>query len=179
MGLRLVYEDQEVIVPDGNTAVIGSDPDATVRVARPGISRRHVTVKNNGTSWVLLDASSRNGTYHDGARVQSLDVTGSTTITLGHPSDGPSISMAPTETSASAPTKVVPAAASPGPASPTATPTSPPSRPTSSPDIEILANAIRDQMKSIRGLTWSVWAMIFVTAVLALLTLFVGIIGNQ
>jgi len=33
-------------------------------------------------------------------------------------------------------------------------------------------------MKSIKGLTWSVWAMIAVTAGLAILTLFVGIIGN-
>ena len=47
-------------------------------------------------------------------------------------------------------------------------------------DVEIaqLTAAIRDQVKSIRSLTWSVWAMIAVTAALIVLTLFVGILSN-
>ncbi|MGI9529633.1 MAG: FHA domain-containing protein [Acidimicrobiia bacterium] len=47
-------------------------------------------------------------------------------------------------------------------------------------DVELaqLSAAIRDQIKAIKGLTWSVWAMIAVTAALIVLTLFVGILSN-
>lgn len=73
-------------------------------------------------------------------------------------------------TSASAPTRVQPAA--PAPAKPSA--------PASASDVELaqLTAAIRDQIKAVKGLTWSVWAMIAVTAALIVLTLFVGILSN-
>jgi hypothetical protein len=47
-------------------------------------------------------------------------------------------------------------------------------------DVELaqLTAAIRDQMSAIKGLTWSIWAMIAVTAALIVLTLFVGILSN-
>jgi hypothetical protein len=37
---------------------------------------------------------------------------------------------------------------------------------------------LRDQINAVKGLTWSVWAMIAVTAALAVMTLFVGILGS-
>jgi len=194
VGLRLEYEGQEVIVPEGNIAVIGSDPDATVRIARPGISRRHAVVKNDGHAWVIQDVSSRNGTFHDGARIRSLDVTGSTTINLGHPTDGPAITIGLTNATTRSPANTEPATPSPAPTKPTpaatkvvpVTPQPTPARNTTAPvtqattnaDLDELAAALRDMMKSVRGLTWSVWAMIAVTAVLAVLTLFVGIVGQ-
>jgi pSer/pThr/pTyr-binding forkhead associated (FHA) protein len=183
LSLRLVYEGREIVIPDGNTAVIGSDPDATVRVTKPGISRRHVVVKHDGHAWVVQDASSRNGTYHHGARIQSLDVDEATTIFLGHPSDGAEVSLEPTttpgeETQVAEPTRVVPR-------TPVAPVAAPPTMPQAAPppaardqELEQAVRALRDVVSSIRGLTWSVWAMIAVTAILALLTLFVGIIGQ-
>jgi len=181
VGLRLSFEDREVIIPDGTTAVVGSDPDATIRVAKPGISRRHVVVKNEGKAWVVQDTSSRNGTYHDGARIQSLDVGSAMTIRLGHPATGPEVALEPT---GDAPT-VTPAASSIEPTrvvTPpvTHTPAPAPVRPNASAnaELEALIATLNDTVKSIRGLTWSVWAMIAVTAVLAVLTLFVGVIGS-
>jgi pSer/pThr/pTyr-binding forkhead associated (FHA) protein len=180
VSLRLVYEDREFIISNGETAVIGSDPDATIRVAKPGISRRHAVIKHDGHAWVVQDASSRNGTYHDGARIQSLDVSAATTIFLGHPSDGVEVSLEPSETPGEAlpvtdPTRVVPRTpASPPPA---AQPTPAPSG-SRDQELERAVLALRDMVSSIRGLTWSVWAMIAVTAVLAILTLFVGVIGQ-
>ena len=76
MDLRVAATGNEVTVPAGTTAVIGADASATIRVARPGISRRHAVVKYDGSHWVLQDASSRNGTFHNGARIQFLDIKG-------------------------------------------------------------------------------------------------------
>lgn len=183
MGLRLVYEGEEVIVPDGQTAVVGSDPNSTMTVSRPGISRRHATVKNDGSKWVVQDAASRNGTYHEGARIESLDIAAPTSIRLGHPTDGPLIELAPTETkpttpaapeTAVAPTRIVPRAQPPQPAAPAPSVQSAPSQA----ELERLITSLNETVRSVKGLTWSVWAMIAVTAILALLTLFVGIVAN-
>jgi len=45
-------------------------------------------------------------------------------------------------------------------------------------ELAELTNALRDQINAVKGLTWSVWAMIAVTAALAVMTLFVGILGS-
>jgi hypothetical protein len=196
MDLRVAATGDVVTVPAGTTAVIGADASATIRVARPGISRRHATVKYDGSQWVLQDASSRNGTFYNGARIQFLDIKAPTTIRLGHPTEGTEVQLTPLAasgskpaSSASPPAATRPAtAATPPPRPPVATPPSPQrtrvapmtqAAPGSTdPRLDDLVAALNDTMKSIKGLTWSVWAMIAVTAVLAILTLFVGIIGN-
>ena len=199
MDLRVAAIGNEAVVPAGTTAVIGADASATIRIARPGISRRHAVVKYDGSHWVLQDASSRNGTFHNGARIQSLDIKGPTTVRLGHPTEGTEVHLTPTasagpkpaaSSSPSAVTKPAAAqpqaaAAAPAPAPAPApvqrtrvTPTTPVAPGSSDPRLDDLVSALNDTVKSVRGLTWSVWAMIAVTAVLAILTLFVGIIGN-
>ena len=197
MDLRVAATGEVVTVPAGTTAVIGADSSATVRVARPGISRRHAVVKYDGSQWVLQDASSRNGTFYNGARIQLLDIKGPTTVRLGHPTEGTEVQLTPIAASGSNPaasgspsaaTRPTPAAAPPPPPAPAATP--PPAQRTrvapttqaapgsADPRLDDLVSALNDTMKSIKGLTWSVWAMIAVTAVLAILTLFVGVIGS-
>jgi len=197
MDLRVAATGNEVTVPTGTTAVIGADASATIRVARPGISRRHAVVKYDGSHWVLQDASSRNGTFHNGARIQFLDIKGPTTVRLGHPTEGAEVHLTPTASTTSKPASSTPtpAASKPAPAPQQAsaqtqaaapapvqrtrvTPATPPSPGSADPRLDDLITALNDTVKSMRGLTWSVWAMIAVTAVLAILTLFVGIIGN-
>ena len=182
MDLTVASAGDDVTVPAGTTAVIGADPAATIRVARPGISRRHAVVKYDGSHWVLQDASSRNGTFHNGARIQFLDITGPTKVLLGHPTEGTEVDLTPV---ASPSTKAAPKSP-PQTAKPTPVPPPPAAQPTrvapatgpADPRIDDLVATLNDTVKSIRGLTWSVWAMIAVTAVLAILTLFVGVIGN-
>lgn len=193
MDLTVASAGDDVTVPAGTTAVIGADPSATIRVARPGISRRHAVVKYDGSHWVLQDASSRNGTFHNGARIQFLDITGPTKVLLGHPTEGTEVDLKPVAAADSEPApKSEPAASTASAASPTraATPAAAPPPPAAQrtrvapttgpadPRIDDLVATLNDTVKSIRGLTWSVWAMIAVTAVLAILTLFVGVIGN-
>jgi hypothetical protein len=189
MDLRVTGAGEDVTVPAGTTAVIGADSSATIKVARPGISRRHAVVKHDGSHWVVQDASSRNGTFHNGARIQFLDVKGPTTIQLGHPAEGTEIVLTPV-TTASRPSAdpTAPAAAdqaptqAPVPASTQRTRVAPTTQATApgnaDPRLDDLIASLNDTVKSIKGLTWSVWAMIAVTAVLAVLTLFVGIVGN-
>lgn len=202
MSLKVIHQGNENVVDDVATALIGSDASATVRIVRPGISRRHAVISFDGSSWKIEDAGSRNGTFKDGKRIQTLAIDGPTTLYLGHPTDGEAVSlvpMAPERTSGSDPVDApfdlpaAPPAVIPSP-EPTirrqATPPSPrpqagqtvvqpPSGPTST-DVELaqLTAAIRDQISAVKGLTWSVWAMIAVTAALIVLTLFVGILSN-
>lgn len=195
MDLTVASAGDDITVPAGTTAVIGADPSATIRVARPGISRRHAVVKYDGSHWVLQDASSRNGTFHNGARIQFLDITGPTKVLLGHPTEGTEVDLTPVAAAGSAPAqKAAPpskaaatsVASTTRTATPAAAPSAPPAQRTrvapatgpADPRLDDLVAALNDSVKSIRGLTWSVWAMIAVTAVLAILTLFVGVIGN-
>lgn len=205
MSLKVIHQGNENLVEDGSTALIGSDASASIRIVRPGISRKHAVVSHDGGSWKVEDAGSRNGTFKDGKRVQTVEISGPTTLYLGHPTDGEPVSLVPLATGApatgpaSAPPSVTVvdeefALTEPEPAAPkaattptrrTAEPTrvqqpAAPASGTSVSDVELaqLTAAIRDQVSAVKGLTWSVWAMIAVTAALIVLTLFVGILSN-
>lgn len=186
MDLKVEYEGKEKTVSEGTTATIGADPTATVQVARAGISRRHAILRHDGSHWVIQDASSRNGTFHSGSRIQILDIDGTTAIQLGHPTEGAEIILTPADdeastrvvTEVSEPVPTAKAAAEPPPFQLPATP--PAKRPELDldPRLDNLIDALNDTVSSVRGLTWSVWAMIAVTAALVVLTLFVAIVGN-
>lgn len=193
MDLRVTGAGKDVTVPVGTTAVIGADSAATIKVARPGISRRHAVLKYDGSQWVVHDASSRNGTFHNGARIQVLDIKGPTTIRLGHSAEGTEIVLTPVAAAskqssgsktptvaARATAPATPPAPAPAPAQRTrVTPAAKATTPGNvDPRLDDLIASLNDTVKSIKGLTWSVWAMIAVTAVLAILTLFVGVVGN-
>lgn len=164
------------------TATIGADPSATVQIARAGISRRHAILRHDGAHWVIQDASSRNGTFHSGARIQVLDIDGTTTVHLGHPTEGATVVLTPeTEDDARIETRVAePPAQQPTEPPPFTLPRAEASRPELDldPRLDDLIDALTDTVSSVKGLTWSVWAMIAVTAALVVLTLFVAIVGN-
>jgi hypothetical protein len=211
--LNITYQGNDTSVEDNDTVLIGSDAASTIRIVRPGISRKHAVVSFDGDSWKVEDAGSRNGVFADGQRIQTVIIDGPTTLYLGHPTDGEAISLSLVTNGAAAPTdagessiqdeidafvitekpkkekSVAPgAAASSAAASSTATSPPPPASRTrvqpvsaaapSDADIASLTAALRDQISVVKGLTWSVWAMIAVTAALAVMTLFVGILGN-
>lgn len=191
MSLKVSYQGTDFVVEEGTPAIIGSGEAATIRIVRPGISRRHAVVSYDGSTWKFEDAGSRNGSFSDGARIHIATIDAPTTVYLGHPSDGELLTLTPQGSdpgsgSASdlqdeidafvlpeAPPATPTPARTPGPM-PSAVSAAPP---TATESTE-LADAIRDQISAIRGLTWSVWAMIAVTAALAVMTLFVGILGS-
>jgi len=173
--LKVEYDGHEHTVVEGQTAVIGADIGATVPVSKPGISRRHAIVTHDGSHWVVEDASSRNGTFHSGSRIQFLDIDGATTIKLGHPTKGPEIVLTPADADAETKvaTRVAPLARPIGSNSGSGS-----EKAVTDPRLDDLIEALNDSASSVKGLTWSVWAMIAVTAALVVLTLFVAIVGN-
>ena len=218
MPLTVTYQGQDTVIDDGSTAVIGSDAASTIRIVRPGISRRHAVVSETDSGWTIEDAGSRNGSYRFGQRFDSVTIAGPETVYLGHPTDGEKLSLTPAKTvgdsSKSDPpaveTFVLPESPAPAvkptvkPPAATKTPPAPnpgspsdkfgPPQPSMTPqeqaarsraqrtprEVELaeLTNALLDQINAVKGLTWSVWAMIAVTAALAVMTLFVGILGS-
>ncbi len=205
MPLNIIYQGTETAVEDDATALIGSDAASTIRIMRPGISRKHAVASFDGSSWKVEDAGSRNGIFADGQRVQTTTIDGPTTLYLGHASDGEAISFVPVvgdstgseiqdeidafviadEPKAAAPEPrdpvvAAPVAAAPVVAAPIERTRVQPASTANSSDAELaaLTVALRDQISAVKGLTWSVWAMIAVTAVLAVMTLFVGILGS-
>ena len=199
MSLQVKYQGKEFIVEEGSTALIGSGERSTIQIPRPGISRQHAAVAYDGSNWKVEDAGSRNGTFENGERVQVTTIDSPKTLVLGHPTDGEVLKFREITTGSKAdlqseidafvlpeaPPAVSTAAAAPAAATrqqrstpaPASTPRMSTSAPESSDPYELTA-AIRDQISAIKGLTWSVWAMIAVTAALCVLTLFVGILGN-
>lgn len=211
LSLKVIHQGNESVVEDGTSALIGSDASAAIRIVRPGISRKHAVVSEDGGTWKVQDAGSRNGTYQDGKRVQTVEIDGPTTVFLGHPTDGEAISLVPVGATSSAASAAAPADGgapdpvvddafdlppvppptetalpprraprTPAPRAADATRVQPTPVATSASDVELaqLTAAIRDQISAVKGLTWSVWAMIAVTAALIVLTLFVGILSN-
>jgi len=213
--LKVTYQGKDTIVPDDATVAIGSDAASTIRIVRPGISRRHAVISKKPSGWTIEDTDSRNGTYRFGQRFESVTITATETVFLGHPTDGEKLMLTPMDTEdadsepsssaadspeletfvlpESAPVKKPESAPEPKtadpviPQTPTATPAmAPAASPTRTAthqrprDIEIaqLMDTMQDQINAIKGLTWSVWAMIGVTAALIVLTLFVSILGN-
>lgn len=186
MDLTVEYEGQEKTFSEGTTATIGADAASTVQIARPGISRRHAILEHDGSHWVIQDASSRNGTFHNGSRVQILDIDGTTKVQLGHPTEGAEIVLTPADgnaatrvvTEVSEPAPATSAVAEPPPFQLPATPQAKRPELDLDPRLDNLIDALNDSVSSVKGLTWSVWAMIAVTAALVVLTLFVAIVGN-
>ncbi len=191
MSLKINYQGNEVVVKEGSTALIGSGEASQIRIARPGISRQHAAIAFDGTTWKVEDADSRNGTFANGERVHVTTIDGPTTLVLGHPTDGEAVTFTPiADTSVDVQEEIdafmlpdsPPLAPPPAPrAQRTAAPTTVAAtvpRSASAVETNELNAAIRDQISAIKGLTWSVWAMIAVTAALCVLTLFVGILGS-
>jgi len=207
VSLSINYLENETSVEDGDTVLIGSDAASTIRIVRPGISRKHAVVSFDGNSWKVEDAGSRNGIFVDGQRIQTIIIDDPTTLYLGHPTDGEAISLAvaneekpessthgdddsiqaeidafviaeePKAPKNKPVTDTPPTLSGPALVAQTQIQPSTPANPSGAEMAELTA-ALRDQISSVKGLTWSVWAMIAVTAVLAVMTLFVGILSN-
>ncbi|MFO0669586.1 MAG: sigma 54-interacting transcriptional regulator [Polyangiaceae bacterium] len=63
--------------------VIGSGPNADLRVSDPGVSREHVRVMLDPNGARIRDESSKNGTYVGGMRVRDITLTQDAAITIG------------------------------------------------------------------------------------------------
>jgi DNA-binding winged helix-turn-helix (wHTH) protein len=60
--------DREFPLADGEH-IIGREPDASIRLDSPAVSRRHARIVVNGTQATFEDLSSKNGSFVRGVRV--------------------------------------------------------------------------------------------------------------
>ena len=63
--------------------VVGRSPNADIRIVDDGISREHVEILLDEESVSIRDLGSTNGTYRNGARVETGEVTDGDKISLG------------------------------------------------------------------------------------------------
>lgn len=67
----------------GTSTVLGRGQESDIVVDDPGVSRRHVEIKLQGSQVTATDLGSTNGTFVDGERVQSGVLAEGSRITIG------------------------------------------------------------------------------------------------
>jgi putative methionine-R-sulfoxide reductase with GAF domain len=71
------------VVREGESLVIGRDPDCGLEVDDTRVSRHHARLRWNGQGWVLDDLESKNGTSHNGEAAAAREVNDGDEISLG------------------------------------------------------------------------------------------------
>jgi DNA-binding winged helix-turn-helix (wHTH) protein len=67
----LVTRGKRQFVLDREENVLGRDPEATVYIDHPSVSRRHARISIHSARAVLQDLKSRNGTFLDGRHIET------------------------------------------------------------------------------------------------------------
>src|SRR5215469_13323050 len=84
--------DAERSLPAGRSYFVGRDPQSDIVVNDSRVSWRHAVLRQDGSTWLLEDVGSTNGTFQGRDRVQRVTISGSCAVRLGHPDDGPAMS---------------------------------------------------------------------------------------
>ncbi|WP_344319134.1 FHA domain-containing protein, partial [Streptomyces yatensis] len=88
---------------------VGRDQQADIPTIDRRVSRRHITIRCVGGTWVIEDLGSANGTFADGRRVQRIEIGHGSIVRLGNFSSGMRLDFteaAPTPSPAPAPSPV-------------------------------------------------------------------------
>jgi len=72
----------------GRSYTIGRNPESDIVVNEARVSWRHAVLRLDGSTWLLEDAGSTNGTFLGSERVQRVEITKDCVLRLGHPDDG-------------------------------------------------------------------------------------------
>jgi hypothetical protein len=73
------------------TFVIGRGSDCNLQISDDWVSRKHTIVEFDGRDWTIGDLGSANGTYVNGAKIEKVQLHGSSEVQLG--GQGPIISV--------------------------------------------------------------------------------------
>jgi len=80
----LLLPTGERVVLGEHTVTIGRNPDSTIVLADPNVSRQHAEVRPRGTGFVLFDLGSTNGSKVNGAKVREHDLVDGDELSLGN-----------------------------------------------------------------------------------------------
>src|SRR5580698_6726895 len=72
----------------GPSYSIGRNPESDIVIAEARVSWQHAVLRLEGTTWLLEDLGSTNGTFVASQKVQRVEITGDCVVRLGHPEDG-------------------------------------------------------------------------------------------
>ncbi|HEY6791937.1 MAG TPA: FHA domain-containing protein, partial [Trebonia sp.] len=78
----------------GSAHRIGRDPQGAIVLGDPRVSWAHGELRSDGGTWVYADPSSTNGTWNGRDRVTRVEIGDRCVLRLGHPDDGPVLSLA-------------------------------------------------------------------------------------
>src|SRR5215468_10443203 len=84
--------DAERSLAAGRSYFIGRDPQSDIVVNDSRVSWRHAVLRQDGSTWLVEDVGSTNGTFQGRDRVQRVEISVSCALRLGHPDDGPVMS---------------------------------------------------------------------------------------
>jgi len=82
-GLGLRQGLQRTIYPLSETTTIGRDPENTITVVNPTVSREHARLSLEGSTWIIEDLGSVNGIVFQGKRVDKLKLSPGDTFWIG------------------------------------------------------------------------------------------------
>ena len=80
---RYLEADDTLVPIMGTVTRLGRSLNADVEIDDPGVSRRHALIVRQDGQTYLLDDGSRNGTWHNGIRVDRAVLRDGDTIDLG------------------------------------------------------------------------------------------------
>jgi ABC transport system ATP-binding/permease protein len=72
----------------GRTYSIGRNPESDIVIDEARVSWRHAVLRLEGSTWLLEDVGSTNGTFLGTERVKRVEITKDCVLRLGHPDDG-------------------------------------------------------------------------------------------
>src|SRR5215469_8368759 len=114
----------------GRSYSIGRNPESDIVAEEARVSWRHAVLRLDGSTWLLEDAGSTNGTFVGVQRVQRVHITADTVVRLGHPDDGQRLWCSVTPARQAAPAaQSAPPPPPPTPAAGALAPPRPPPRP--------------------------------------------------
>jgi hypothetical protein len=80
----LLLPTGERVVLGERTVTIGRNPDGTIVLADPNVSRQHAEIRPRGTGFVLFDLGSTNGSKVNGSKVREHELVDGDEISFGN-----------------------------------------------------------------------------------------------
>jgi hypothetical protein len=72
-------------IPLGTSVVtVGRSPESAIVLADPNVSRNHAEIRPHGSSWIVVDLGSTNGSRINGARIASQELRDGDDISFGN-----------------------------------------------------------------------------------------------